>query len=351
MSSLSPNAPIRSARRHRAWVLVGLVALTLHPARSGAQTAPSQAPPAETTPADAEFAVQPSGPTGPGARDWFTYTLDPGATFGDTVAISNLSDHATHFVIYPTDAVSVADSAGFAAKKDDETPTDVGTWVTLAAREYTVPAGQRIDVPFKITVPEDAEPGDHAGAILAVDVEEGSIDPSSAPDGLSLNIRHRMGARIYVRVSGPTAPALRIDQLRVQRDGDKATVTWDLQNTGNLRLTPSAQVRISGLFGRTVRTVPVQQLPELLPGANFLGASIVTGLPSYEPLTAHLVVTAEGVRTERSKQFAPYPWVLIGIVVGLGLVAWWLWRRRRRARRADPVPPPPRPERRVPVPT
>jgi hypothetical protein len=337
---------LRAARVPRVLLALVLGLIVFVPGAARAQDTTPEAPASETTPSEAGFAVQPSGPDGPGNRDWFVYTLDPGAVFGDTVAISNLSDRPIRFVIYPTDAVSVVDTGGFAAIKDTETPVDVGTWIELAAGEYSVPPGQRIDVPFKITVPEDAEPGDHAGAILAVDADEGAGDPNSAPDGITFNVLHRMGARVYVRVSGPTAPALRIDDLDVERDGGKATVIWDVENTGNLRLSPTAELRITGLFGRTVRTVPVQQLPELLPGANFVGASIVTGLPSYEPLTAHLVVSAEGVRTERSKQFASYPWLLIALAV-LVVSAWWYRRRRRRHSRT--APPPSHSHHRVPV--
>jgi hypothetical protein len=185
---------------------------------------------------------------------------------------------------------------------------------------------------------------------LAIDADEASVDPNSAPDGVTFNVLHRMGARVYVRVNGPTAPALRVDDLDVVRDGGTATITWDVRNTGNLRLTPSATVRITGLFGRTVRTLPAQQLPELLPGANYVGASIVAGLPSMEPLTAHLVVTAEGTRTERSKQFAGYPWLLLAILLVL-LLAVGAWIRRRRRRRSIGSPPPPqRSDDRVPVP-
>ena len=160
-----------------------------------AQESPAgESPPVATTTAESEFAVQPSGPDGPGLRDWFIYTLDPGAVFGDTVAISNLSDHSIRFSILPTDAVSVPESAGFAALRDDEVPTDVGTWIQLAADEYTVEPNSRIDVPFSITVPEDAEPGDHAGAILAFDADAASIDPNSA-EGISFDVRQRLGAR------------------------------------------------------------------------------------------------------------------------------------------------------------
>lgn len=336
-TSTSPGS--HGLRRHAALValLVGFASLI-----------PANVAAAQGAPPPAGFAVQPSGPDGPGIRDWFTYTLDPGAVFGDTVAISNLSDRPIRFIIYPTDAVSVADVGGFGALKDDEKPVDVGTWIKLAAGEYTVEPGKRIDVPFSVTVPQDAEPGDHAGAILAVDADQGNFDPNAATKGLSFNIKDRIGARVYVRVSGPTSPGLRIEKLSVKRDGSKATVNWEALNSGNIRLSPTSQVRITGLFGRTLRTMSVAQMPELLPGGNYVGAAIVTGLPQLEPLTAHLVLRAPEVRTERSKQFRGYPWLLIIAVLLLLAAGWWYWHRRSQARSA-PGAGPSRQRERVPV--
>lgn len=324
---MSPSTQHRSIATVRGVAASILAASTLLVAPATAQEQP---PPEES---EAVFAVQPSGPDGPGTRDWFNYTLDPGEVFGDTVAVSNLSDRPVRFRIYATDAQSIPDTGGFAARKDDEEPTDVGTWIELAANEYTVEPGRRIDVPFSVSVPDDAEPGDHAGAILAVDADD-AIDGSD--DGVSFDVIQRIGARVYVRVNGEIAPALRIDELDVDRNGDDATITWEVSNTGNVRLTPTAEVVVTGFLGRTIRTLPAATLPELLPGANFVGGTAVSDLPSFERLTAHLTVRAQGVVTERSTTFGSYPWLLIALVLLalLGL-AWYLRRRRRgRARRA-----------------
>ncbi len=344
MSRTSPE-PRRLTLAGRLCLLTAVALGALAPGAALAQDEAGDAPAAGEPPS---FAVQPSGPDGPGARDWFTYTLDPGDQFGDTVAISNLSEEPIRFTIHATDAVTVDDVAGFGALRIDEEPTDVGTWIELAAEEYTVEPGKRIDVPFSITVPDDAEPGDHAGAILAFDADA-TIDPAEAPEGLSLDVRYRLGARVYVRVGGDVAPALRVDDLAVQRDGGSATVTWNVVNTGNLRLTPEVEVRITGFLGRTVKTVPIQELPELLPGANFVGGSNVNGLPTNERLTAHVIARAEGVETERTIGFGSYPWLLLGgLVVLLAALAWFL-RRRRARRRGGNAGPPPSPRVREPV--
>src|SRR5688572_28899613 len=116
----------RSRRRLAAFAVALIGSVTVLVTPSLAQETPEDT---GEVPADASlpsFSVQPSGPDGPGHRDWFNYTLDPGAVFGDVVAVSNLSEDPIHFYVYPTDAVSVADSAGFAALKDTDTPVDVG---------------------------------------------------------------------------------------------------------------------------------------------------------------------------------------------------------------------------------
>ena len=120
-------------------------------------------------------------------------TLDPGDTWGDTVAISNLSDRPARFFIYATDAITIADTGGLAALRDDQAPVDVGSWVQLAADDCVVDPGRRIDVPFSITVPGDAEPGDHASVILAIDADEEPGEPTEP--GVSFDVRRRIGAR------------------------------------------------------------------------------------------------------------------------------------------------------------
>lgn len=318
------------------------------------QDAPTDAATDTTTPEPAPFAVQPSGPDGPGTRDYFVYSLTPGETFGDTVAVSNLGDRPIDFVIYATDAYNVRDEGGFTAARDGEPSTDVGSWITLKAQTYTVEPGTRIDVPFSITVPADAEPGDHAGAILATDAALGAITAGN-PDP-TLQVRARVGARVYVRVEGPVSPALRIDRLDVDhespsfavpffsRDG-RAVVTWELTNTGNIRLTPTTQLRIKGLFGRTIRTLPAQELPELLPGGNVVRSEVLTGLPPLERLTVELTATADQVEVVGTSSYWAIPWRFVALIAML-LLAVFVTRRvrlRRQGQRGDePAPPAPR---------
>lgn len=355
-STAAWSSPRRLRRRLRHLAAATVLSLCLTPDAT-AQVA--QDPPAveTSTPTRAPFAVQPSGPDGPGSRDYFVYSLTPGETFGDTVAVSNLGDRPIDFVIYPADAFNVRDEGGFTAVRDGELSTDVGSWITLAAQTYTVEPGSRIDVPFSITVPQDAEPGDHAGAILATDSDLGSVGADQADP--NLQVRERVGARVYVRVEGPLSPDLRIDRIDVSRtspsfavpffssDG-RAEVTWEITNTGNTRLQPTTVLKVKGLFGRTIRTLPPQELPELLPGSNIVRSEVLTGLPPLERLTVELTVTAQDAEVVGTYSYWVVPWQFV-LLLALLVVLAYLWQRHRRRRQeADGAAPAPRPREKVP---
>jgi WxL Interacting Protein, peptidoglycan binding domain len=326
------------------WQLVGLSALVAlvfvlgggttsaqEPAPAGETTAEPPAPP--DTPA---FAVQPSGPDGPSGRDYFTYRLEPGEVFGDTVAVSNLGDAPVRFALYATDATT-AEGAAFALLREEDEPIDVGTWIRLAAEEYEVPAGTRIDVPFSLTVPADASPGDHVGAIVAQPL----IGSAAAnEDPVNLDIRLRIGARVYVRVDGPARPDLRIERLVFDHDqslgptSGNANVEYVIRNTGNLVLLPTARLRITGPFGITVSTLDERQLPELLPGAEITIAETAEDLPLFGRLDARLEVTAEGVETNASTGSWAVPWLVVFALAIVGAAFLFVRWRRARAGRA-----------------
>jgi hypothetical protein len=269
--------------------------------------------------------VQPSSQDGPGGRDYFVYTLRPGQVFGDIVGISNLSDETLTFAVYPTDAYNTPD-AGFALLREEERPVDVGTWVELGATQYTLDPGERVDIPFSLTVPADATPGDHAGAIVAQVVPEAGADQ---PDqGIGFDVRLRIGARIYVRVDGPLSPSLTIERFGVEYvtplnplGTNSVRVTYVVANTGNTRLQPTASLEIAGLFGLGSTQAPLREIPELLPGSSLEIAEIIRDVRPLGRLTATLRLQAplDGVDVERSVSTWTIPWLLV--------VAWRCSRR------------------------
>jgi hypothetical protein len=325
---------------------------------TGAAGAQEQ-PPAEDEIVDDEFpddiaerprwSVHPAGAEGLDQRNHFFFTLAPGRQILDTVAITNPDPEPLTVVVYPADAYNTPIDGGFALRLPEEPKIGVGDWVRMDVEEHTIPPETTAEIPFAVVVPEDAEPGDHAGAILAASVDP---DEGGGSDEVGVEVHRRVGARIYLRVEGPLDPALSIENLSVDdhqpvlpylTGSGRTDVEFTVTNTGNVRLAPTAQVELVAPFGVVVGRSEQQALPELLPGGSVQRQAEIDGLPPLVRLQARVVVTTEDAETTASSTVWAVPWVYLLII--LLLLAYWQWRRRqrRRAEHAGPAAPEPAP--------
>src|SRR5262249_44718724 len=136
-------------------------------AAARAQTNPGPTPsPLTTDPNAQSFALTPASADPSASRSTLTYTLAPGATVKDAVTVWNYSPNTQlNFRVYPTDAFN--NSAGdFSLLTGAQKPKDAGSWVSVAQENITVRPLTSVVLPISITVPRDAKPGDHVGAVL-----------------------------------------------------------------------------------------------------------------------------------------------------------------------------------------
>lgn len=319
-------------------ILAALAVAVLAAPSAAADAQPSPRP-TDTEPAPVTWGIVPSGPNGPGDRAAFEHTADPGAVIHDIVAVSNYTEQPLTLDLYANDAVRNT-QGGFDLLPATETPADVGAWVDLGEPTVTIPARSRIDVPFRIAVPADATPGDHAGGIVAsLTTQAGDGDGQVAVD-------RRVGARIYLRVTGTLDPVLTVDDVRVAFEGlplgqpGTVRVDYTVRNNGNVRLAGRPALRIAGPFGLGERRWTGDPLPELLPGDSISGSAVVDGVwqlgptdvdASIQPETSgEQVLDPPPAAGESTVQLWIVPWIALAILV-LG-VATYLWRRRRRRR-------------------
>jgi len=307
---------------------------------------PSSKPPAAKPPAksnqDITWAVQPSTAKGPDGRSTFTWSsVKPRTVLHDYVGVSNLSNRPVTFQVYATDAF-VTSSGGLDLLPAASKPTDIGTWVKVLHRTIKVPAHARINEPFTVTVPANATPGDHTGGVIASILKQGQV-----------KVDQRIAVPIYLRVNGPLHPILSIESTSTSFHGTVnpfggggTNVSYTVHNTGNVRLTGTQTVSVTGPFGVTLATVHPKPLLQLLPGNSFRVTTHLPGVFPAGPLTVHIRVTpvpVNGLRNttgaalstvSHSVGFWALPWpqlVLLILVVGGGFGAWW-WLRRRRSR-------------------
>lgn len=282
------------------------------------------------------------------SRPYFHLSADPGATLRDKVTVANKTGRPLTFRLYAADAYNTARDGGFAVRTSKEKQRGVGSWAKPAKDRVEVPAHGKVTVPFTIRVPETAEPGDHPGALVALDER---IDPGEG--AVEVGVQRAVGARIYLRVGGPTVPAVAVEKVRISHHqplvpgiGDStATVSYTLRNTGNVTLDPKVRLRAEGLFGRELLSRDLAKVPsELLPGQTVRLTEPWHGAPQLDWGDVTLTVSARDTRESSSTSFFALPW-LMAVVLGAGIAAAVVVTRvrGRRGRARPSVPEPPSP--------
>ncbi|MFJ2831639.1 hypothetical protein ACIPC1_29465 [Streptomyces sp. NPDC087263] len=277
--------------------------------------------------ADAGWSVVPSA-NAPEGRPYVYAEGVPGTVLQDSVSVLNPGAEPVTVKLRGADADNTADG-GFTIR---EKAADAGGWINfaggtngrrtpVASLSVRVPAHTRADVPFTLSVPAGAVPGDHPGAIVA-----------SGDDGRSSAVR------VQLRVAGPALSALTVEHVTVRA----GRISYELVNRGTTVLTPKLAVHADGALGelldRAPRTLPV----ELLPGRRVTLGEPWRDTPALDAVDVRLTVTAAGgARDTASASVRFVPWgAVAGIGCSLVAVAALLVVRRHRRRTTGGVRPP-----------
>lgn len=163
----------------------------------------------------------------PVTASWFVYEAKPGSVIEDAALIKNHDlDNPVTVRIYAVDGTTTTNGV-FALTLATDQQSGIGAWVEvlppksqepagqeaeapvqqegekLIGLEINVPAGQNVEVPFKLKVPENASVGDHTGGLVI------ETAPKKA-EGTGFSVVTRIGARIYLTVPGEKVYSLKI---------------------------------------------------------------------------------------------------------------------------------------------
>ncbi|WP_329331154.1 hypothetical protein OIU81_22275 [Streptomyces sp. NBC_01454] len=211
--------------------MLATAAVLLCPAAAAARPAAAPAAPGWSA------APAPGAGAAPGAPDRPFFYLEgaPGTVLADRLSLSNPTGR--------TVAVRLRGSGSGA-----------GAWLTLASKEVRIPPHTRAGVPFTVTVPRDAAPGDRSGTLFATGVGKGT------------GAGRRATVPLHLRVTGPVLFALTVEKVSVRRAGGAALIRYTLVNRGTTALRPRIGVRADGLFGPLLRRAARTQPSALAPG-------------------------------------------------------------------------------------
>ncbi|WP_214108254.1 COG1470 family protein [Acrocarpospora catenulata] len=279
-------------------------------------------------------------------RSSFNYVVNDGGLLEDALVVANRGKAPVTLAVYAADGFTT-DTGQLDLFPKDKKSVGIGAWVHADRDSVAIQPGKSVKIPFKVSVPDNAPPGDYMGGILT------SLTQSDTAEGI--NVDRRLGVRIKLRVSGELKPSLAIEDLRMDYSGSfnpfgsgDATISYTIHNTGNAILSAKQTMSVAGPFGwLSADAGEIPAPPELLPGESWKMTVPVHGVAPAVRLGATtilmpLLTDASGSTTSLEPVLAsadawavPWTQVLLFVVLVVVIVGSILLVRRRRAGRKE----------------
>lgn len=271
------------------------------------------------------ISAYPAHPTDadPRSKSWFIYSVPAGDNKQDEVIIMNNGAEPVTLKVYPADSTKTKEGE-FALTNAGVAKKDLGGWISMDTTEVTLAPKEHKAIPFTITVPANAQRGEHSGGI----VFENTKPKRVVNKGMNINLISRIGVRIYENVPGNEQLAMSVKNLKYSVSSDNnLNFDFDVVNTGTVHSAPKGILAVKDIFGRTIETFPLESL---------LG-TVVPGEPVHVTVPTHILSPVVGWNSVDVAIFysptkaalghltyMPNPWgVFVIMFVLLGLVAYF----------------------------
>jgi hypothetical protein len=283
-----------------------------------------------------------------GNQSWFVYEKNPGDVINDTASIKNFGDEPAIVRIYPVDAATNP-GGSFILKFDHEKQAGIGAWTEVQKKEMLIQPGERIDMPFTISVPGEIAPGQYIGGIVIEYGKAGADSTDSASCqannicSASVSVKTRIGSRIYLNIPGTASENVTLTDFQYgQTITGGSQFKFKIENNGNIPYEPKAEIAIFDSFGKLYDTLE-KPLGLILPGTitepvvawdkkapligNFRAIANVTFYKRYEVSTPGLHGAAQSITKNVSFMITPWGPILFALVVTAGFFTYFAMQK------------------------
>ena len=185
-------------------------------------------------------------PENPRTQSIFIYTMKHDEQTRDAILVANHTDEEKTILLSSVDGV-VTNTGAYTCKQESEPVIGMGGWLKLDKDEVTLPAGGEEKVGFTVTVPANADVGEHNGCI-AMQVDQA---PAEATGGVRLHMRQAV--RTVLTIPGELKRDLTISQFEVNKDNAGFPgYLMSVKNVGNVSADVDMRVRVKNSFGNEV---------------------------------------------------------------------------------------------------
>lgn len=198
----------------------------------------------------------------------FEFSVDPGKSVQGTVKLINndAEDLILESDVQDFIAGNETGQPQFINPEENDSSISLGRWVEISTGAIVVPANGELEIGFKITIPQSAEPGGHYGSIFfSPPISEGQVA-----------VVQKIGSLVLVRVSGEVKETGHLEtfgsyviQNKDNFEGAEEKGFYEYapvslavryQNEGNIHLKPSGKIEIFNTFGKQLEKIGVENV-------------------------------------------------------------------------------------------
>lgn len=197
----------------------------------------------------------------PGKTEVF---LNPGDNMVKNITITNRINKTVRFKLTTEDFVGTNDpKQPVLLLGDDHSPYSLKDFIVPEIQEFSLELGEKITIPITISVPTNAEPRGYYGAlIVSNDPDKLEGENSQEIEGKT-RIISRIGSLFLLKINGEGKEEGNIEEFKLigpeQTFYSERPEGFEIayKNTGNVHLVPYGTIAIKNIFGKIVKTLPV----------------------------------------------------------------------------------------------
>lgn len=258
----------------------------------------------------------------------FHYTLDAGETLEDVLHVSRKRSHlqpATLDINYFVVDGQMSQNGFISMQSEFADQNNVGKWIELEKSQDTIERDAYI--PFTITVPDNATPGQHIGGFIVTE-REPEDEGGGGSGGASTRIRLRYATSVQIDVKGEIDRSFEINNVEYVIEDGTLYLRFEFANTGNVIHQFDGNFVLTGFYSDAVIEVPQKRI---LPGEvvhveeSFDDLTKLIGGFDVELLLQNQVNFEDSAKTEifQHVQRVNYiPMMLIGVLIFTFLIVY-----------------------------
>lgn len=295
----------------------------------------------------------------------FTLTMQPGDSQRLNLKLANFGTDPVLARTFVADAYSMI-NGGFAVRLEDGARTGTTTWLDYPPADLVLAPGTFVERGLTVAVPLGTAPGEYLSSVVLQNADPFASDAGG--EGMLLKQIIRQVVAVSIDVPGARTPALALGEITHSIVADHSVLSVAVDNTGNVRVTPTGELVLWNSAGAEVTRFPIvmdtvyahtdtlAQIPftrQLNAGAytaevDLADASGVSATSGKVPFTVAATTPIAGAPAAASAQAnqglaaladSTNPWAIAATAFGAGLavmlaaagIGFLVYRRRRQS--------------------